>query len=293
MLFGGNATQDAAAGTSSSKAMIGAGNGGQSVHTNLFCNTVVTMLACIATSDVTSATSNVKLHPTYYYNKRIAFVEPTFTYAAYQNGSFYNFYKKYRLSDINNKTITTDLDLLRNRPIPHGPFPRYYTPNIGFSGTDSLTYKATDGQGVDSNFAIVTIMVNAPPQPLLYDNFEGGTYTLSNGQTSPNKKWIDIYNGVRGAYPSSGVRDDGIGTNNIFFEAPAVSTIQPPPPLIPPLHQTSASLVTSTQKWGNFELDIDVKTVQQLRQNSPPNPWETNTIVSIITHMVSFAHLKI
>src|ERR671923_767130 len=27
--------------------------------------------------------------------KRIAFVEPTFTYAAYRNGSFYNFYKKY------------------------------------------------------------------------------------------------------------------------------------------------------------------------------------------------------
>ena len=40
-----------------------------------------------------------------------------------------------------------------------------YTPNTGFSGTDSFTYKATtkNGQagGVDSNIATVTITVNA------------------------------------------------------------------------------------------------------------------------------------
>jgi hypothetical protein len=44
-----------------------------------------------------------------------------------------------------------------------------YTPNAGFSGTDSFTYKATtkNGQagGVDSNIATVTITVNAPPPP--------------------------------------------------------------------------------------------------------------------------------
>ena len=36
-----------------------------------------------------------------------------------------------------------------------------YTPNTGFSGTDTFTYKATDGQGVSSNIATVTITVNA------------------------------------------------------------------------------------------------------------------------------------
>jgi hypothetical protein len=41
-----------------------------------------------------------------------------------------------------------------------------YTPNTGFSGTDSYTYKTTDGQGVDSNIATVSITVNAPtPRP--------------------------------------------------------------------------------------------------------------------------------
>ena len=64
-------------------------------------------------------------------NKTIAFVENTFTYAAYRNGSFYDFYKKYipiteRPSTIS--TITTDLNLLKNRPIPHGPFAYYAHP---------------------------------------------------------------------------------------------------------------------------------------------------------------------
>jgi len=147
----------------------------------------------------------------------------------------------------------------------------YYTPNTGFSGTDSFTYKATDGQGVDSNNATVTITVKAaapppPPQLVLYDNFEGGTYTLSDGQTSPNGKWIDNFNG----YGSAGVQDDGTGTNNVFFEIPATSTSP---------SETHATSVSSTQKFSNFELDIDAKTIQQLRQNSPPNPWEAATVI--------------
>ena len=73
----------------------------------------------------------------------------------------------------------------------------------------------------------------------LYDNFEGGTYTLSDGQTSPNGKWLDNFNG----FGSAGVQDDGTGTNNVFFETPAVSTSP---------SQTHATLVTSTQKWGNL-----------------------------------------
>src|SRR3954447_11269855 len=65
------------------------------------------------------------------YNKTIAFVDPTFTYAAYQNGSFYNFYQKYSPLQENqsNLTITTDTYLLKDRLIPHGPFPYYAHPS--------------------------------------------------------------------------------------------------------------------------------------------------------------------
>ncbi|MGA9154966.1 MAG: discoidin domain-containing protein, partial [Candidatus Nitrosopolaris sp.] len=43
-----------------------------------------------------------------------------------------------------------------------------YTPNPGFSGTDSFTYKTTDGQGVSSNIATASITVNSPPPPTAY-----------------------------------------------------------------------------------------------------------------------------
>jgi hypothetical protein len=52
---------------------------------------------------------------------RIAFVEPTFTYAAYQNNSFYNFYTKYNPITPVGASVTADLQLIKNVTIPHGP----------------------------------------------------------------------------------------------------------------------------------------------------------------------------
>ncbi len=70
--------------------------------------------------------------PEHVYNKKVAFIEPTFTYAAYRTRAFYDFYDKYSFKDAwsANKTITTDLNLLRDRPIPHGPFPYYAHPTF-------------------------------------------------------------------------------------------------------------------------------------------------------------------
>ena len=51
---------------------------------------------------------------------------------------------------------------------------------------------------------------STPPGPMtnLYDDFDGtATYTLADGQTSPNGKWLDIYNG----YGVAGTQDDGTG----------------------------------------------------------------------------------
>jgi hypothetical protein len=43
---------------------------------------------------------------------RVAFVKPSFTYAAYQLNGFYNFYQKYRHLPDETINITTDLNLL-------------------------------------------------------------------------------------------------------------------------------------------------------------------------------------
>jgi hypothetical protein len=52
--------------------------------------------------------------------KKIAFVRPSFTYAAYQLNGFYNFYRLH--GDVSGgKNVTEDLNLLTVK-IPHGPF---------------------------------------------------------------------------------------------------------------------------------------------------------------------------
>jgi VCBS repeat-containing protein len=71
---------------------------------------------------------------------------------------------------------------------PDGSFS--YTPEVGFEGADSFTYKANDGQA-DSNVATVTINVARPAPPVAkaggpYSVPEGGTVALSAaGTTSP------------------------------------------------------------------------------------------------------------
>ncbi len=107
---------------------------------------------------------------------------------------------------------------------------------------------------------------NPPPPPgstVNYDDFENyGTYTLSDGQISPNGKWKVAYTG----FGSVGVQQDANTGNHYFFEQPKISTSS---------GETHASNVLTTKQYSDFEMDLDMKTVAQLRQNSPPNPWET------------------
>jgi len=95
----------------------------------------------------------------------------------------------------------------------------------------------------------------------LVDNFETGTYTLAEGQISPNKQWQNVYNGDGG---SSGVKKEP-DNKNVFFMYPKISKAG---------NETHANLVKTTKTFSNFEMNMDVKTDKQLRENSPPNPWE-------------------
>ena len=93
----------------------------------------------------------------------------------------------------------------------------------------------------------------------LYDNFQGSTYALQDGMTSPNGKWLDKWNG----YGQAGVKT--VSGTNIFYQIPKSSTMST---------ETHSGLVLSKQKFSDITLDIDMKTYKQLRQNSPPNTWE-------------------
>jgi hypothetical protein len=98
-----------------------------------------------------------------------------------------------------------------------------------------------------------------------YDNFEGGIYPLTDGQISPNGKWKAVYAG----YGSMGVTRDTTTsgtTKNYFFEHPKTSISY---------NETRGSLVTTSKAFSDFKMTLNMKTVKQLRQNSPPKPWET------------------
>jgi hypothetical protein len=98
-----------------------------------------------------------------------------------------------------------------------------------------------------------------------YDDFENSKYSLGQDETSPNKKWYNDYSG----YGVTGVAKDPTTGNHYFYEEPKISTLP---------NETHASLVTTTtttKKYSNFDMTLDMSTLKQLRQNSRPNAWET------------------
>jgi len=102
----------------------------------------------------------------------------------------------------------------------------------------------------------------------LYDNFDAsGVYSLIDGQTSPNGKWIDKYTG----YGSSGTMlISSTGNNKVFYEKPLAAKSA---------SETHSALTLSTSQFQDVDIYLKVKTKQQLRQGSPPNPWEAAWIM--------------
>jgi hypothetical protein len=94
----------------------------------------------------------------------------------------------------------------------------------------------------------------------VYDDFEGSTYKIGEGQQSPNGKWASKWT----AGGEMGVKTEN--GNNIFYEFPQTSK---------QAGETHSSFAISTQKFYDMTLDLDMKTYKQLRQNSPPNTWES------------------
>jgi hypothetical protein len=96
----------------------------------------------------------------------------------------------------------------------------------------------------------------------LYDDFESGsTYSLTDGQISPNGKWKSLYAG----FGTTRVTQDQLGNRHLYQE-PMTSTSP---------GETHGSAVATTTSYKDFDLTLDVITFKQLRQNSPPNNWET------------------
>lgn len=105
---------------------------------------------------------------------------------------------------------------------------------------------------------------------VLYDNFEGPPYTITDNQTSPNGKWFNKYNGFGASGTVTTTSLAATENNTVFYEEPKTS-IHP--------NETHAALTLTTQTYEDVEMYLKVKTNKQLRENSMPNPWEVAWII--------------
>ena len=135
--------------------------------------------------------------------------------------------------------------------------------NTGLNPSTKYYYKvaAVDNSGnIGARSSEKSATTSANQNPNLYDDFESGTYILSDGQKSPNGKWLNKYNG----FGQVGVKEESNG-NNILYGFPQTSKQK---------GETHASLLLSTQKVSNGIIEFDMRTDKQLRINDPPNTWE-------------------
>jgi hypothetical protein len=79
-----------------------------------------------------------------------------------------------------------------------------YMPNSGFSGSDSLSFTANDGQA-PSNLATISITV-APPGPIAADGFESGTFSGGTGWNASWTKSGDVTIRTNSDGPKEGIR---------------------------------------------------------------------------------------
>ncbi|MDJ0734349.1 MAG: DUF4347 domain-containing protein [Nostocaceae cyanobacterium] len=118
------------------------------------------------------------------------------------------------VSDVANGTLTLN---------PDGSFD--YTPDDGFSGTDSFTYRANDGED-DSNIATVLIEVgDAPPEPIFNPvknrlNPVGGTEGNDGLQGTADADSLEALGGndVLEGLAGNDVLDGGSGTDTATYE---------------------------------------------------------------------------
>ncbi|HET7148806.1 MAG TPA: DUF1080 domain-containing protein [Candidatus Nitrosopolaris sp.] len=122
-------------------------------------------------------------------------------------------------------------------------------------------------------------------KPILYDNFEGSDYNLSEHEVSPNGKWTSIFNGfgvsgVKTEAGAGGGKNTPLSNNNkILLLSPAISASR---------KQNHASLVTTTKQFGNFELLINTNTVKQLRVKSTPGPGDAAWVLFRYTDLFHY-----
>jgi hypothetical protein len=99
-------------------------------------------------------------------------------------------------------------------------------------------------------------------------------------------QFTDPFNYTVAAWPESTTATYGSGRYFVNYDGDSTANgvsivlsgsnkfLQLKPKTATASNQTFAALVTTTGSWGNSDFNVAMQTAQQLRQNSPANPWE-------------------
>ena len=110
-----------------------------------------------------------------------------------------------------------------------------------------------------------TTLATTPTSPNSPDPFSTmGSTIWSDGQTK--NTWTDQWNGYGTAQTTA---DSTLNTK--------VAALEPEVPTSP--SQTHSTLLTTQSTYTSPTFTVPVRTVQQLRQGSPPNPWEVGWVL--------------
>lgn len=136
----------------------------------------------------------------------------------------------------------------------------FRTEQSGVSGLDSLGLFASGGAETVCGLALGT----GVPPPAFYDDFSSYSPNACVPEGSRFGAWTSVFDG----FGCNSVTGDG--TAFWMEEKPIASLSQ---------FETHASLVTGPAFTTPLRFVLGVKTIAQLRTNSPPNPWETAWVV--------------
>lgn len=124
----------------------------------------------------------------------------------------------------------------------------------------------------------------SPPPPAPAPS-PGGDLFADDFEASPlDTPWLDDANvgGWTSVYNGYGLNTVALDGSRVLSEAPQVSTRK---------SETHAGLVVTSNAVADFDATVRMKTVQQLRVGSAPNPWEVGWVLwhhTDDTHFYSF-----
>jgi hypothetical protein len=127
------------------------------------------------------------------------------------------------------------------------------------TGTGACTVTLDSVKSVIAQFGI-----NAQGALTFSDNFSSYTPDICQSGGSTIGPWSIVYTGY------GCVKIEGNATNKWLHENPQTSTSS---------GETHSSMVVGPSFTAPYTYELDINTEQQLRTNSPPNPWETAWVV--------------